>query len=175
MWLQEPNENEYHTEASRLGSLIECNWSILDWWIGTEIITWEKHRKHDLLEWPGDLPIVEVGFLASNKHLNNTIQVYHDSLSFRGKVSGGKGINREIQIEPKWEWHEKSFSKPIFKGVRTIYGRNKKNLRLVWRERSAYETVQERVVSFHYSFVLSNSFTSTAGAMRSAMFFCTNS
>ena len=54
--------------------------------IGTEVVTWENHRKHNLFEEPGDLPIVEVGSLASNKHLNNTNRVYQILSHFEEKV-----------------------------------------------------------------------------------------
>lgn len=58
--------------------------------IGTEVVTWENHRKHNLFEEPGDLPIVEVGSLASNKHLNNKIRVYHLLSHFEEKAREGK-------------------------------------------------------------------------------------
>jgi hypothetical protein len=64
--------------------------------------------------------------LASNKHLKNTIRA--SSPSSRKKGSEGKENNGGIQIRPKWELHERSFSEPVVKGVTTIYKRNRDKL-----------------------------------------------
>jgi len=66
--------------------------------------------------------------LASNKHLNNTIRVYQILYHFEKKVRKERKTTERSKSNLNGNDIKKSFSKPIIKGVTTIYKRNKKKL-----------------------------------------------
>ena len=72
---------------------------------------------------PSDLPIVEVWSLASNKHLNNTIRVYHLLSHFEEMVREEKETTEGSESD-----RNGNDMKSLFQNPTTIYERNGEKL-----------------------------------------------